>query len=155
MTFHFYPITIINLGVTHLHQYHNKCTCNLKHMVLAKHGRLLKYWCGKACCNLIKIRSLIAPDYVAHSFMRDNAKPGAINDRILIRLSLLLHGKKKKMYGKYRGGRGGLPQKRYKPHFVLLFGSSLLSSSSKAWCAPNITMSDCCLTPHEWLCSYI
>jgi hypothetical protein len=25
-------------------------TCNLKHMVLARQGRLLKYWCGKACC---------------------------------------------------------------------------------------------------------
>jgi hypothetical protein len=36
-------IKIINLGVTHLHQYHTKYTCNLKHMVLARHGRLLKY----------------------------------------------------------------------------------------------------------------
>jgi len=34
--------------------------------------------------NLIKIRSLIAPDYVAHSFMHDITKPGAIKDRILI-----------------------------------------------------------------------
>ena len=84
-----------------LHQYHNKYTCNLKHMFLAKHGRLLKYWCGKACCNLIKIWSLIAPDYVAHNFMRDITKPGAIKDRILIRLSLLLHWKKE-IYGIYR-----------------------------------------------------
>ena len=35
-------------------------------------------------CNLIKIRSLFAPDNVAH--MRDITKPGAIKDRILIRL---------------------------------------------------------------------
>ena len=38
--------------------------------------------------NLIKIRSLIAPDFVAHSFTRDIAKPGAIKDQILIRLNL-------------------------------------------------------------------
>jgi hypothetical protein len=31
---------------------------------------------------------LIAPDCVAHSFTRDIAKPGAIKDRILIRLNL-------------------------------------------------------------------
>jgi len=36
--------------------------------------------------NLIKIRSLIARDCVAHSYMRDIKKPGAIKDRILIRL---------------------------------------------------------------------
>jgi hypothetical protein len=62
---------------------------------------------------------LIAPDYVAHSFMRDNAKPGAINDRILIRLSLLLHGKKKKMYGKYRGGEGGITTKKVQTTFCI------------------------------------
>jgi len=90
----------------------------LKHMVLAKHGRLLKYWCGKACCNLIKIWSLIAPDYVAHNFKRDIAKPGAVKDRILIRLSLLLHWKKKKIYGIYReGGRGNYHKKDAKHNF--------------------------------------
>ena len=42
-----------------------------------------------ACSNLIKILSLIAPDCVAHSFLRDIAKLEAIKDRILIRLSVL------------------------------------------------------------------
>ena len=45
------------------------------------------YWL--ACSNLIKILSLIAPDCVAHSFLRDIAKLEAIKDRILIRLSVL------------------------------------------------------------------
>ena len=56
----------------------------------------------------------MAPDYVAHNFMRDVTEPGASKDRILIRLSLL-HWKKK-MINDYIAGGDYNKKKRCKTH---------------------------------------